>query len=257
VELGNQPLQNRVVQSATTIVGVTAPGTGTVDVVVSGPSGTATLAGGFRYVAPLGNSNLNPATSCFDIAQRGATAGNGKYWIQVPSGTYEMHCDFTTAGGGWTRVGALDNTQNYCATVGFTDMLADPDASHGKISDTDARALITQTTGSPSDVLFFVRADGRWIWHDLATATDFDTSSRHTSGAFYCSNWHCDNGTTDNTTCGTEGDGCPITGMGTGGFFKKVYVDLSFGSHSQAFHTNGNMCGLPNYDSAAIWVYVR
>ncbi len=36
-----------------------------------------------------------------------------------------------------------------------------------------------------------------------------------------------------------EGNGCPITGMGTGRFFKKVYVDLSFGSHSQAFHSNG------------------
>ena len=82
-------------------------------------------------------------------------------------------------------------------------------------------------------------------------------SSRHTSSTFYCENWHCDDGSIDASVCGTEGDGCPVTAHGIAGFTKKIYVDSSFTAHMQGFHGNGNMCGLPNYTRASIWVYVR
>ena len=34
-------------------------------------------------------------------------------------------------------------------------------------------------------------------------------------------------------------------------------VDSSFSAHERGFHSNGAVCGLPNYARAAIRVYVR
>lgn len=163
---------------------------------------------------PIGHSQDNPAKSCLAILQADAADGDRKYWIEVPSGVFEMHCDFSSDTGGWTRVGALDGTQNYCTTNGFTDMRFDPDASAGKIPDSDALAIMSQTPGSPMDVMYFIRGDNRFVWHALQNIEDFETSSKHTSADFYCANWHCDDGSTDASVCGTEGDGCPVTAHG-------------------------------------------
>lgn len=206
---------------------------------------------------PLGGGPTNPALSCLEIHQQEAATGNGKYWIALPSGVFEMNCDFSSAGGGWTRVGALNGSVDYCVASGFTDMRSDPDTDAGKVSDADARALMTQTSGSPTEVMFFSRSDSRYVWHALENVTDFDTSSKHSSSTYYCTSWHCDNGATDSSICRSEGDGCPITAHGESGFTKKIYVDSSFSIHNQAMHVNGNMCGMPNYTRAGIWVYVR
>jgi hypothetical protein len=168
-----------------------------------------------------------------------------------------MHCNFTADTGGWTRVGALNGTQNYCTASGYTDMRVAPDASAGKIPDTDVHAILTGTSGSPLEVMYYVRDDNRYVWHQLLFAGDFSTNSKHASGGFYCTNWHCDNGTIDDSICGGEGDGCPVTAHGISGFTKKIYVDSSFAAHLRGFHSNGNICGLPNYGRASIWVYVR
>ncbi len=136
-------------------------------------------------------------------------------------------------------------------------MLSDPDASMGRIPDGDAQALMTQTAGSPMDVMYFSRSDGRYVWHELQNATDFDTSTKHTSTSFYCTNWQCDDGTTDSSACGSEGEGCPVTAHGITGFTKKIYVDSHFARHIRGMHINGNMCGMPNHERAQIWIYVR
>ena len=168
-----------------------------------------------------------------------------------------MHCDFSSDTGGWTRVGALDRSQAYCTTTGFTDMRNAPDASAGKVPDEDIHAIMSQTVGSPTELMFFVRGSERYVWHTLQNVEDFDTSVRHSSSGFYCTNWHCDNGSIDASRCGSEGNGCPVTAHGVGGFTKKIYVDSFFGAHQRAFHSNGNICGLPNFTAASIWVYVR
>jgi hypothetical protein len=205
----------------------------------------------------LGNTIDTPAKSCLEIKQFGVVDGDRKYWIELPSGVFEMHCNFSSDSGGWTRVGALDTSTGFCGNNSITDLRFDPDASMGKIPDTDTQALMTQTSSSPMELMYFSRSDGRYVWHALETVTDFDTSSRHTSSPFYCSNWHCDNGTTDSSACGTEGQGCPVTAHGIGGFYKKIYVDSNFSRHIRGMHMNGNMCGLPNYERTSIWIYVR
>jgi hypothetical protein len=168
-----------------------------------------------------------------------------------------MHCDFTSDSGGWTRVGALDGSASYCTADGYVDMRNDPDASAGKIPDSDVQSLLTQTLGSPAEMMFFVRADGRFVWHALENVEDFDTGSKHSSSSFYCTNWHCDNGSVDASVCLGEGEGCPVTAHGRGGYAKKIYVDSNFSRHIRGLHTNGGICGLPNYERGSIWVYVR
>jgi hypothetical protein len=211
----------------------------------------------FRADDLLGRSMSHPARSCLDILQNGVSTGNGKYWIAVPSGVFELHCDFDSAGGGWTRVGALDTSAGFCGNSTTPDLRLEPDASIGRIPDTDVRALMTETPGSPMDLMYYSRSDGRFVWHALESPKDYDTGSKHASSAFYCTNWHCDDGTVDSSACGSEGQGCPVTAHGIPGFTKKIYVDSNFSRHIRGMHANGNMCSLPNYERASIWILVR
>jgi hypothetical protein len=205
----------------------------------------------------LGRSTENAATSCSEIHQFGAPNGDGRYWIKLPSGTFDMHCNFSADSGGWTRVGALDTSTGYCGNNAVADLRINPDASMARIPDDDVRALMANTQGSPVELMYFSRGDGRYVWHALQSVADFDTTSKHTSSSFYCSNWHCDDGSLDASACGTEGEGCPVTAHGVAGFAKKIYVDSNFSRHVRGMHVNGNMCGVPNYERASIWIYVR
>ena len=94
----------------------------------------------------LGQSIDNPAKSCLEIRQYGVVDGDRKYWIELPSGVYEMYCNFSADTGGWTRVGALDTTLGYCGNNELQDLRYEPDASMGKIPDSETQALMTGTT---------------------------------------------------------------------------------------------------------------
>jgi cysteine-rich repeat protein len=208
----------------------------------------------------LGGSASNPATSCLHIRQAGAARGDHAYWIALPSGVVQMNCNFSLASGGWTRVGALDGSQDYCTPSPATDLRSAPNAGAGKIPDDDARALMTGTPGSPKEVLYVIRDANHpdWFaWHALEHVDDFTTLARHASSPFYCTTWHCGAGFDDASSCGSEGDGCPITAHGDSGGSKKIYVDFESAPHQRAFHSNGGMCGLSDPTAAPIWVYVR
>ena len=49
----------------------------------------------------LGKVSTNPGNSCKDILERGATTGDGEYWIdpQKNGDPLKVYCDMTTDGG--------------------------------------------------------------------------------------------------------------------------------------------------------------
>ncbi len=65
--------------------------------------------------------------SCKEILDAGASTGDGVYWIDPnggdPSDTFQVYCDMTTDGGGWTLVMKMttDNTFHYDANYWTTD----------------------------------------------------------------------------------------------------------------------------------------
>ncbi|MEC9070758.1 MAG: fibrinogen-like YCDxxxxGGGW domain-containing protein, partial [Myxococcota bacterium] len=70
----------------------------------------------------LGGSPDNPAITCLQILESGASTGDGLYWLdpdaEGPIAPQQFFCDMTTEGGGWIRI---DYSQDLPFVVHFQD----------------------------------------------------------------------------------------------------------------------------------------
>ncbi|MCB9763854.1 MAG: hypothetical protein H6739_29055 [Alphaproteobacteria bacterium] len=70
----------------------------------------------------LGDGALCAAASCDDLLTHRSSAGDGAWWIDPDStGAFEVYCDMTTQGGGWTLVAKLTDQDGRHWTTASTD----------------------------------------------------------------------------------------------------------------------------------------
>jgi hypothetical protein len=87
-------------------------------------------------------SQQSPAVSCYDIKNKKINAGDGYYWISPSSSVaaFQVYCDMTTDGGGWTRLAKFASTNYSIAGSTYTN-------GFGAVTDTDYAVQCSKFNG--------------------------------------------------------------------------------------------------------------
>lgn len=100
-----------------------------------------------------GSSSECPALDCDAIMTNGHSTGDGSYWIDpVSAGAFEVFCDMTTDGGGWTQLVNHDYATDNCPA--------------GWVRSTSFVSVCTRQATSSSDVIRSTNIDSFGIQYE-------------------------------------------------------------------------------------------